>query len=289
VHALVIAGGGVRAAFANGVLAAWEEAGWDPFDAVYGTSAGGALAAWWTAGQAGRACRTWDYVEDRRIYSWTRFLLGRGPLMDHDALFDIVYRREHPLDVEAVEAADHPVVAPVTEVGTWETHYPDIRQGPVVDWLRAAGRIPIACGPPVEIDGTEWLDGGITDALLVETALEDGADTVTLVLNRPPASRGPEPRIVRWVLNRKYPGLGDALAEHHADWNESLALARDPPDGVEAHVVAPETHLEVGRMSRDVEGARDAVRRGRRQGEDHLRREGLDPEPGGDGSLAEAA
>lgn len=287
-HALVIAGGSVRAAYANGVLAAWEEAGWDPFDAVYGTSAGGALAAWWSAGQARYAEDTWRYVEDRRILSWSRLLLNRGPLMDHDALFEVVYEDEMPLDTEAVREAPHPVVVPVTDAETGETRYRDVREGPVVDWLRAAGRMPLACGPPVEVDGRRWIDGGLTDALLVEKAIEDGAHRVTLVLNRPPEPRSPESRVSVWFVDRKFPGLGEAVAEHHRDWWESVQLARDPPEGVEAEIVAPDGPLEVGRLTRDLEAIEETIARGRQDGRAHLDRAGLEAEAGADAAAGAA-
>lgn len=270
-HALVIEGGSVRAAYANGVLAAWEETGWDPFDAVYGTSAGGALAAWWSAGQAGRAVETWSYVGDHRILSWSRWLLRRGPLLDHDALFRIVYEEEHPLDVEAVRGAPHPVVVPVTDAETGETRYRDVRDGPVLNWLRAAGRMPLGCGPPVEVGGRRWLDGGLTDAVLVGKALDDGAHRVTLVLNRPPAPRDPEPRISAWLVDRRYPGLGEAVRHHHADWNASVRLALDPPEGVDVDVVHPDGDLGLGRFTRDLDRIRGGIAAGREDGRAHLR------------------
>ena len=73
-RALVVEGGGMKAAYANGVLSAFEELGHTAWDAIYGTSAGGALAAWFAAGQARHAEKTWEYAADRRILSYRRFL-----------------------------------------------------------------------------------------------------------------------------------------------------------------------------------------------------------------------
>ena len=55
-RALLVEGGGVRAAFAAGVLDALLEEE-EPFDMVAGTSAGGLLAAAYLAGQRGRSLR----------------------------------------------------------------------------------------------------------------------------------------------------------------------------------------------------------------------------------------
>ena len=55
-RALLVEGGGVRAAFAAGVLDALLEHD-EPFDLVAGTSAGALLAAAYLAGQKGRSLR----------------------------------------------------------------------------------------------------------------------------------------------------------------------------------------------------------------------------------------
>src|SRR5207247_1730722 len=160
-----------------------EEAGFHPWDAVYGTSAGGALAAWYCAGQAVFAEKTWDYARDPRIMSYTRFLTKRGPLLDHDGLLDIVYAKEHPLDLAALRKVAHPVVVVASDVRTGLPHYQDIRDGPILEWLKATGRLPFASGDPVPIDGSSYLDGGITDPIPVRKAAADGHSNITLVLN----------------------------------------------------------------------------------------------------------
>lgn len=241
----------MRAAYANGVLAAFEDAGFRAFDAVYGTSAGGALAAWWSAGQARYALDTWRYAEDPRILSYRRYLLGRGPLLDHDTLFSVVYEDEHPLDVEAVRSAPHPVVVTVTDADTGEVAYKDVRHGPVLDWLRATGRLPLATGPAVEIEGRRWLDGGLAVPIPIERAYADGAHDVVCVLNNPPAERDPEPWYVGALVGLRYPAVRALAAEHHRIHNENAAALATPPEGVTVHVVRPSGPLPTGRLTRD--------------------------------------
>lgn len=262
----MIEGGGMRAAYANGVLAAFEEQGFDPFDAVYGTSAGGALAAWWTAGQAQHAAETWDYAQDPRIMSYRRFLTFQGPLLDHETLFEVVYEEEMPLDVQAVRQADHPVVVTVTDADTGKVHYKDVRQGPVLEWLKATGRLPLATGPPVEIDGTRWLDGGLAVPVPSRRALEDGATEIITLLNRAEGSRTPEPWFNEWVVRRKFPALEGLVRDHHELHAQNLAPLIDPPEGVTSHIIRPEEDLPVHRLSRDLEDVRQAIEVGRSDG-----------------------
>lgn len=256
----------MRAAYANGVLAAFEDAGFIDFDAVYGTSAGGALAAWFSARQARYAADTWEYAQDARIMSYRRWITRRGPLLDHDGLFEIVYEKEMPLDVAAVQNAPHPVIVTVTDPLTAETHYPDIRQGPVLPWLRATGRLPLATGPAVEIDGRKWVDGGVTDPVPLAKAIEDGATDVTLILNRPPGMRDPEPAYVIALVRRRYPAIADAIADHHGHHNRAIALAENPPAGVTVRIVRPSAPTGVGRLTRDVDRLRHAIHQGEADG-----------------------
>ncbi len=268
-RALVVEGGGIRAAYANGVLAELEEAG-AAFDAVYGTSAGGALVAWFSAGQAREALETWKYVLDERILSYRRWLLREGPLLDHDGLFEIVYEDEYPLNVDAIEAAAHPVVVTATRVDTGEGHHQDIREGNVLDWLRATGRLPIASGPPVEIEGTRYLDGGIAVPIPIQRALEDGADEVLLVLNRPEWKSEAESWFLAALVAQRYPELFDLVRRHAELWNEAVEHALDPPEGVEVTILRPEDYLDLGRLSRDVQRIEAAIEEGRGHARDLL-------------------
>lgn len=255
----------MRAAYANGVLAALEDAG-ERFDAVYGTSAGGALAAWFSAKQARYAIATWSYVSDRRILSYRRWLLGRGPLLDHDTLFGVVYERERPLDVDAIRRAPHPVVVTATEADTGETRYQDLRRGDVLTWLRATGRLPLAAGDPVVIDGRRWVDGGVTDPIPIARALADGATDVVCVLNRPSGERRPESAILQSLIRRRYPALAPFVARHHANHARAVALAERPPPGVRVGIVRPAGDLGLSRLSRDVTRVMAAVRAGEADG-----------------------
>lgn len=256
----------MRAAYANGVLAALEDAGYRDFDAVYGTSAGGALAAWFSAGQARYAIGTWEYAADRRILSYRRWATGRGALLDHDRLFEIVYEKERPLDVAAVQRAPWPVIVTVVNARTGETRYVDVRRGPVLAWLRATGRLPLAAGHPVEVDGERWLDGGLTDPIPLRRAIDDGAKEILLILNRPPGERRPEPALSAWLVGKRYPHLRPHVEKHHEHHNEAVRLAERPPAGVHVDVVRPAKDTGVRRFTRDPKAILRAVEMGEADG-----------------------
>ena len=218
----------MKAAYANGVLTAFEEAGHTTWDAVYGTSAGGALAAWFAAGQAKRAEHTWTYAADRRILDYRRFLRRRGPLLDHDALYEIVYELEHPIDQAAIHRCAYPVIVTASRLRDGGTTYHDLRDGRIIPWLKATGRLPFAAGHPVRIHGEDFLDGGINDPIPVRKAVEDGA-TMTLIVKWPaetPARR--RTRSFR-LTARRYPALRRGILDHAERTRRPPWHAEEPP------------------------------------------------------------
>ncbi|MHB8585963.1 MAG: patatin-like phospholipase family protein [Thermoplasmatota archaeon] len=277
--ALVVEGGSMRAAYASGVLAAFESAGYRDFDAIYGTSAGGALVAWFAAGQADYATQTWKYAQDRRFVSYRRVLWG-GPIMDHDRLFADVYAREHPLNVAAVQAAPFPVIVTVTDADTGIVEYIDIRKGPVLDWLRATGRMPIGLGPAVLIGGKRYVDGGVVDPLPVERAIADGHRHLIVVANRPPGPRRAEARIVVNMVARRYPALRDLVASHHEVSNRQSKLLERAPAGVTLDVIRPLRDTGLGRLTRDLSVINAGIAQGRSDGAAWVRSRGFEDASG---------
>jgi predicted patatin/cPLA2 family phospholipase len=255
----------MRAAYASGVLAAFEETH-VRFDALYGTSAGGALVAWFAAGQARYATETWKYAADRRFFSYRRLLRG-GPILDHDRLFRDVYEREHPLNVEAVMRSPAPVIVPVTDADSGAVRYVDVRAGPVLGWLRATGLMPLGLGPAVQLDGRRYVDGGVADPVPVRKAIEDGHRHIVVVANRALGERRhAENSFVVRLIGREYPMLQDLVARHHLLADDVDRLVKGGAEGVRIEVVRPGTPTGVGRFTRDVPRLLRAVEQGRLDG-----------------------
>ncbi len=269
--ALVIEGGGMKAAYANGVLTAFERAGYHPWDMVIGTSAGGALAAWYSAGQAEYAEETWPYAADPRILSVKRALTG-GPLLDHEALLTVVYQEEHPLDVDAVRDAHWPVIVTAVDCHSGEIAYVDIRNEDVLAWLKATGRLPLGAGPPVPINGREWVDGGVMDPVPTRYAVESlGATDVTLITNKPIGKKKSDSKFLVERVARKYPALREGLLSHQEIKYEGVQFVANPPSGVTGHIISPSNKTPLHRLSRNLSHIQMGLELGRQDGERHLR------------------
>jgi predicted patatin/cPLA2 family phospholipase len=263
---LVIEGGASRAAYASGVAASLAHAGLVP-DAVYGTSAGGAIGAWFAAGQVEVGVRTWDRVTDRSLLSFRRVLVGSRPVLDFRRLYSEYYPTVFGMDVARLRAAPFPVFVTVTDADTAETDYIDLRTtaDPFVA-LHATSALPLVSEAPVVIDGRRWVDGGASDPIPIARAIADGARDVLCILNRPPGERRPESRVMVALVARRFPALAQAARDHHKLHAAAVALAERPPDGVRVRIVRPSEDLGISRFTRDVRVLHAAVERGRRDG-----------------------
>lgn len=271
---LVIEGGAMRAAYGSGVAVALQEAGLVP-DAIYGTSAGGAIAAWYAAGQAHVGATTWEHVGDRQLLSYRRAFWGDRPVLDFRLLYGDMYPNLFKMDVARLRAAPYPVYVTLTDADTAETVHVDLRtvEDPFLH-LHATSALPLVSEAPVRIDGRRYLDGGATAPLPLQQALDEGHRDLLVVSNRPRGLRYPESPVLVAMVMQRFPALGDAARRHHAIHNEALSLAealserRAPPRhrDVRLRLVRPAKDLGLSRFTRDVRRIRAAIAQGRRDG-----------------------
>lgn len=256
----------MRAAYASGVLESFERMGFVP-DAIYGTSAGAVLGAWYGARLAANGVRTWEHVGDRRIMSYRRALLGGGPVIDFRFLYGTLYPEDFGMDVEAMRRAPFPIHATVADADSGEPLYPDLRKVEApLEYLHATSAIPLVAEAPVVCDGRRLVDGGLLDPIPLRRAIDDGARDVVLVLNRAPGERRPEPRFLAGLVGRRFPALAEAALRHHELHNDAVRLAHAPPAGVRVRIVRPAVETGVSRLSRDVGKIRACIEQGRREG-----------------------
>jgi predicted patatin/cPLA2 family phospholipase len=261
-RALVIAGGGMRGAYGSGAVNAMDEMGLR-FDAVYGTSVGGAIAAWFTAGQAADGLRTWKYARDPRVLNYGRWLTRRGPLMDLGYLYNHVYLEEVGLEPQRIARAKHAAFVIAVDADSAQTHALDLRQVHVPTALHATSAIPIVAEGPVRLDGHAFWDGGVNEPVPLARAIRDGARDVTLVLNHEATVRPGAPLAAVWWMRRKYPALVDSIRSHGRFYEEAERLAEDPPDGVNVRTIRPQAPTGLNRFSRDLTRIDRAIARGR--------------------------
>ncbi|MEC8264979.1 MAG: patatin-like phospholipase family protein, partial [Candidatus Thermoplasmatota archaeon] len=181
-RAVLVEGGGVRSAFAAGVLDALLEHD-EPFDLVAGTSAGALLAAAYLAGQKGRSLRVLRDPGCRAAFGRITDFLRGGDLVDLELLHETADRLE-TLDGEALMMHPARFLLTVTDVDTGLGHVLEPSSDELTDALKATSALPIAVRSPIRVRGMTCLDGGIAIPLPVQHIIDLGATELVVVRTR---------------------------------------------------------------------------------------------------------
>jgi predicted patatin/cPLA2 family phospholipase len=187
--ALVIEGGGNRAAYSAGMAIALDELGLtECFDAVYGTSGGALNGAWLLAGEGRKWLPLWASPEyaAQRVVDLKRLLWGR-PVVDLELLLEHVYVNVFQMDFEAILASPvtlHPMATDVRTGAAVDLH-PTVRdRSSLQAALRASASLPALAGRGVTIEGQRYVDGGLAEPVPFRTALVQGATHVLVLRTR---------------------------------------------------------------------------------------------------------
>jgi predicted patatin/cPLA2 family phospholipase len=212
--ALVLEGGGMRGVVSAAMASALERLGLTPcFDLVVGSSAGAINGAALLAGAAEQATAAYcGPLASRSFVNPLRLLRGK-PVIDVNDVLDHVAR---------IDAAGHERVT--GSAAALHCVATDVESGRPVDlhgmrserelWdaILASSRMPWAGGPPVEIDGRRYLDGGMGSPVPVGEAVAAGATHMLVLQTRPyGVPRKSASRIVDRLIERHLRGLNPAL------------------------------------------------------------------------------
>lgn len=238
-RALLIEGGGVRSAFAAGVLDALANEV-EPFDIVAGTSAGALLGAAFLAGQHGRSARVLRDPTCRAAFGRIGDFLRGGDLVDLDLLYDAAEALE-PLDVTALCASPSRFYVTLTDVDTGEGGLIAPEPEEMVDALIATSALPIAVREPRHLRGRRWLDGGIALPVPVQEVIGLGATDLLIVRTRQAGYRnsGRSGRLAAPWFDRNQPALAEALRKRGDVYNAMLDLIDAPPAGIRIEQILP--------------------------------------------------
>lgn len=186
--ALVIEGGGMRGAISAGMAIALEAHGFsDTFDDVYGTSAGALNGAWFVARAAQRGLPGWA---DQRFLDGSvrrRNVLRRRPVVDNEFIMDVVYEQHTPLPFQQIVDSTqqlHPIgtdaaTGGAVDLAGWIDSVASLKLA-----LRASAALPLLAGRPVELGGSLWFDGGLSESVPYRMAISQGATHVLVLRSR---------------------------------------------------------------------------------------------------------
>ena len=251
--ALVVEGGGMRAAFSSGVTDAFLQADFNPFSLLVGVSSGASTIASYLSGQEGRNLAVLlDQSCRPEFIRWSRFIRG-GDLMDIDWLWQVV-QQENPLDCERMFAQQRDFRIVLSNALSGEPEYAVAQPDSFLDVLRASSSIPFMIRKPVAIGSEFYFDGGVADALPVQWALSRPNINRVVVIRTRAQNYVKKGALSDSLLARLLPagGFAQALRQRVKHYNATLAWMQQPENCryiIEIH--PPDDGKMAGRLCRD--------------------------------------
>lgn len=251
---LVLEGGGLRGVFTTGVIDVLLENNIG-FDMVTGVSAGACHACSYLAQQRGRAFSICvDYL-DNPEYCSMKSLMKTGNLFGEQFVFHDIPEKLNPIDNDTFKKCGSVFYACVTNCITGKAHYAKIEDLiKDVEWIRASSSLPLV-SKFVTINGTPYLDGGLSDSVPIHFSIDSGCDKNVVILTRERSYRKkPQKLMAAMKLKYKdYPELLEAIRTRHEVYNRTLdSISRLEKQG-KIMVIAPEVELAIGRTEKNRE------------------------------------
>lgn len=251
---LVLEGGASRTIFTCGILDALLEN--DIYiNYVAGASAGISYGVSYLSKQIGRNHKITEfYMHDKR-YMGFRNLLRKDNRSYYglEFVFDEIPSRLIPFDFDEYKRSGENAFGAVTNIETGKTEYMRVKADDH-KWnvLRASCALPLLF-EPIKINGSYYMDGGITDSIPFKYALESGLDKVIVVLTRPRGFIKKKEKLAPLVKMTypKYPLLAKALANRHIMYNREIAELEQLEKAGKALVFAPEKDYGIHRTESD--------------------------------------
>lgn len=189
VTGLVLQGGGMRGIFSMACLYSLSEMGFsNAFDHIIGVSAGAINGAYFISRQTTEAVRVYlNYLTDNKFINRTRF----NKIIDIDYLVDNVLRKKNEVNIDVIRDSLTKLHVCLTEKYTKKCEfisYNSAEESLAVDiysLFKATSALPILYGNDVKINDCIYVDGGASNFLPIDKAVELGCTDIVVVLTTP--------------------------------------------------------------------------------------------------------
>lgn len=165
---IALGGGGARGFVHLGVLKALEEQGITP-DIISGVSAGAIVGSFIAAGMSPEEIM--KVMKENKFTDYAKVNMPTTGLLNLDNLKENLAEYLRATSFSDLEL---PFYAAVSNLNSGEIEY--LHQGELIPVIQASSSIPVLFSP-VEIDGANYVDGGLLDNLPI-TPLKEKCDTI---------------------------------------------------------------------------------------------------------------
>ena len=246
--ALVCEGGGQRGIFTAGVLDEFMRAQFNPFDLYLGTSAGAQNLSAFICNQPGYARKViMRYTTKREFFDPLRFVRG-GNLIDLDWLVEAT-ASQMPLQMDTAARLFDSGKSFYMCACRQDDYAPNYFLPTKQNWLdviRASSAIPGFYRSGVSLEGINYLDGGISDAIPVKEAARQGAKTL-VVIRTVPSQMYYTPqwfkRMERWLGDSSLQPLVNLVQHHETSYRDIQQFIEKPPGKLRIFEIYPQRPL----------------------------------------------
>ena len=249
---LVVEGGGMRGVYTAGVLDYFMEKNLY-FDDCYGVSAGACHISSYVSKQIGRSIKvTLDYINDKR-YCSVNSLIKTGDMFGVEMLYDLIPNKLELYDYDTFNKFKGNFYSVVTNCKTGKAEYikiKDMKKDIIA--VRASSSLPLL-SRIVEINGKEYLDGGITDSIPIKKSIKDGHKKNVVILTRDKTYRKSKPKFLSLLKfkYKKYPNLVKAIENRYKIYNETLDFLEEEKAKNEVFIIQPKLPVKISRIEKD--------------------------------------
>ena len=267
---LVLEGGGMRGLFTAGVLDVMMERD-IKVDGIVGVSAGACFGCNYVSKQPGRILRYNVNMTKEPRYMGLRPLLRTGNLMNPEFAYHTLPDEIDIFDKDTFNKSSVEYHVVCTDVLTGEPVYKHLT--PPVDydfmeWLRASSALPLV-SKPVELEGRQLLDGGMSDSIPLKYFQNLGYEHNIVILTQPKGFKKKRTKLMPLfhTLMRKYPAVIEVMNRRHIMYNAQLEYLAQEEQAGRITVIAPDDTLPIGRTEQNVEKMKRVYQMGREAAE----------------------
>ena len=249
--AFVLEGGAMRGLYTAGVLDVFMKNN-IPTDAIYGVSAGALFGINFKSKQIGRAIRYNIKYAHEKNYMGLYSLITTGDIMNKEFCFNKLVNELDKFDFETFNKSPIDFFAVVTNVKTGAPEYIKIanaREG--LEALRASGSMPFV-SKFVDVNGSKYLDGAISDPIPLQKALDDGYQKIVVVLTRPEDYRKQKSYMPYNLFYKKYPKFVEMAKKQYEVYNNTLDLIQRCENENKIVVLRPSKNLKIARVEKNI-------------------------------------
>lgn len=249
---LLLEGGAMRGMYTCGVLDVLLK-NKIKVDLIIGVSAGALFGVNYKSRQIGRGLRfNLKYINDKRYFGLYSFVTT-GNILNAQFCFKDIPDTLDDFNYSSFKRTKDEFYAVVTNIKTGKAEYIKIDElkGDSLEYLRASGSLPLV-SKPVEINGQEYLDGGIADAIPIKKINTMGVDKLIVVLTRPQGYRKKKQNMtITKRAFKKYPKLIKAIENRYKIYNDSLDEVEFLEEEKELILIRPSKYIKIKRVEKN--------------------------------------